>query len=69
MHPRMLSPFGYICMTACPTFIPFGSAELSSGLEIVPSPCRPSTSTRTTDEHGGKKCFPYVLTPQTYFFF
>lgn len=73
MHPRMLSPFGYICMTACPTFIPFGSAELSSGLEIVPGPRRLSMSTRTTDERllgaGEKKCFPYVSTPQTYFFF
>lgn len=67
MHPRMLSPFGYICMTARPTFIPFGSTELSSGLEIVPGPCEPSVSTPTTDERllgaGEKKCFPYVSTP------
>lgn len=66
MHPRMLSPFGYICMTARPTFIPFGSAELSSGLEIVPGPCRPSMSTWTTDERllgAGEKMFPICVDP------
>lgn len=67
MHPRMLSPFGRICMTARPTFIPFGSKELSSGLEIVPGPCEPSVSTPTTDERllgaGGKKMLPICVDP------
>lgn len=68
MHPRMLSPFGYICMTARPTFIPFGSAELSSGLEIVPGPCRPSMSTWTTDERllgAGGKNVSHMCRPPT----
>lgn len=60
------APIAHVCTTASLTFIHFVSAELSSGLEIVPGPWRPATSEPAADESllgaRGKKCFPYVST-------
>lgn len=47
-------------------FHPFGFAELSSGLEIVPGPCRTSMSTRTTEERllgAGEKNVSHMCRP------